>query len=317
RLGDNTSVNFEKSAIFLTSNLGARDMMKEINPDFGFQAGVKRERVDLTDKLQHIALSAVRKRFSPEFVNRIDAVITYQPLDATSLTAILEQQIFNLQKHVNSRLGQRQFQIEISDESRQHLLKLGTSSEYGARELNRTIHRQLMQPLAAMVAGGQVEPGCRVRVEYDSKSEQLSMKASETGEVVKTAMPTVLIVDDNGDLIRFLERLMVQSGWKLVSAGSIEQAQTRVAGERPDAALLDYHLPDGNGVDLAVKLRRRIPGIPVMIMSGLNLPRQDEVTCEENDFRILRKPFLANEIMAQIRKHLVPAEAFEARDVAV
>src|SRR5438874_8821315 len=70
RLGDNSTVNFEKSLVFLTSNLGAREMMKEINPDFGFQSAGNKERpaADLTSKLQAIALVAVRKRFSPEFV---------------------------------------------------------------------------------------------------------------------------------------------------------------------------------------------------------------------------------------------------------
>src|SRR5258706_9013049 len=72
RLGDNSTVNFEKSLVFLTSNLGAREMMKEISPDFGFQGGLSAGRPDLTSKLQNIALVAVRKKFSPEFVNRID-----------------------------------------------------------------------------------------------------------------------------------------------------------------------------------------------------------------------------------------------------
>ena len=93
RLGDNSTVNFEKSLVFLTSNLGAREMMKEINPDFGFGAGAGMERPDLTGKLQSIALVAVRKKFSPEFVNRIDCVITYQPLTPESLSAILDHQI--------------------------------------------------------------------------------------------------------------------------------------------------------------------------------------------------------------------------------
>src|SRR5260221_281533 len=72
RLGDNSTVNFEKSLVFLTSNLGAREMMKEISPDFGFQGGLSAGRPDLGHKLQSIALVAVRKKFSPEFVNRID-----------------------------------------------------------------------------------------------------------------------------------------------------------------------------------------------------------------------------------------------------
>src|SRR5579871_4789162 len=97
RLGDNSIVNFEKSLVFLTSNLGAREMMREINPDFGFQSVKGMERDDLTSKLQNIALVAVRKRFSPEFVNRIDCIITYQPLTAESLSAILDHHITDLQ----------------------------------------------------------------------------------------------------------------------------------------------------------------------------------------------------------------------------
>src|SRR5277367_5476676 len=94
RLGDNSSVNFEKSLVFLTSNLGAREMLREINPDFGFQSGQgATERTDLTGKLQSIGLVAVRKRFSPEFVNRIDCIITYQPLSPEALSAILDHHI--------------------------------------------------------------------------------------------------------------------------------------------------------------------------------------------------------------------------------
>src|SRR5437764_7371761 len=79
RLGDNSVVNFEKSLVFLTSNLGAREMMRELNPEFGFQSAQASTHSDITSKLQNIALVAVRKRFSPEFVNRIDCIITYQP----------------------------------------------------------------------------------------------------------------------------------------------------------------------------------------------------------------------------------------------
>ena len=142
--------------MFLTSNLGAREMMREINPDFGFQSVNTAERADLTSKLQNIALVAVRKRFSPEFVNRIDCVITYQPLTAESLSAILDQQIADLQNHVNTRLGNRSFTLEVPFEARQFLLEKGTSAEYGARELNRTIHRH---PDAAAGDPGGDQPG--------------------------------------------------------------------------------------------------------------------------------------------------------------
>ena len=162
RLGDNSVVNFEKSLVFLTSNLGAKEMMREISPDFGFQsATVGGTREELAQKLQGIALVAVRKKFSPEFVNRIDHVITYQPLDAESFRGDRGLEIDNLQKHVNTRLGNRCFAIEVPFETRQWLIEHGTSPEYGARELKRTIHKHLTQPLATMVAKNQIEPGSR------------------------------------------------------------------------------------------------------------------------------------------------------------
>src|SRR5262245_54769149 len=117
RLGNNAEVNFEKSLIFLTSNLGAREMMKELQPQLGFRSAAVAESADLTKKLEGIALNAVRKMYSPEFVNRIDAVITYQPLDSEALELILDQQIADLQEHVNGRLGDKCFRIDISAES--------------------------------------------------------------------------------------------------------------------------------------------------------------------------------------------------------
>jgi ATP-dependent Clp protease ATP-binding subunit ClpA len=304
RLGDNTTVNFDRSLVFLTSNLGAREMMKEINPDFGFSGGVKKDRSDLTGKLQSIAMSAVRKRFSPEFVNRIDAVITYQPLDAEALSAILEHQITQLQNHVNTRLGQRCLAIEVPFETRQFLLKTGTSDEHGARELNRTIHRQLTQPLATMVATGGISPGSRIRAELSDTKDSVVFRTAEPREREAPAHPTVLIVDDNRDLLRFLERLMAQAGWKLLTAESTQGVRELMTREKPNAALLDYLLPDGNGVDLGVKLREKAPNMPIIIMSGLELPGEDQITCEEQGFPVLRKPFLAAEIMNQIRSRL-------------
>src|SRR6202789_2143474 len=158
RLGDNSVVNFEKSLVFLTSNLGAKEMMREINPDFGFaSATVSGTREDLSEKLQGIALVAVRKKFSPEFISRIDHVITYRPLDAESFSAITDHEIASLQNHVNTRLGTRCFTIEVPFETRQWLIERGTSPEYGARELKRTIHKNLTQPLATLVAKNQIE----------------------------------------------------------------------------------------------------------------------------------------------------------------
>jgi len=158
RLGDNNTVNFERSLIFLTSNLGAREMRDRLRPGFGFEAIAGNSSGATLQKLHHIGMGAVRRKFSPEFVNRIDTVITYQPLDAAALADIVDLQIAALELHVENRLAERAFELEVTAAARQYLLTKGTSSEYGARELKRTLLREVTQPLAAMVANGEVPP---------------------------------------------------------------------------------------------------------------------------------------------------------------
>jgi len=173
RLGDNTTVNFERSLIFMTSNLGGREMRKEISPDFGFEALAPRSGSGVARKLESISRGAVRRKFPLEFINRIDAVITYQPLDTASLEVIVDQQIEALEKHITKRLDERAFELDVGRAARRFLLNKGASREYGARELKRTILRQLTQPLAAMVADGEIEPGSIVHVEPSLAGDEL------------------------------------------------------------------------------------------------------------------------------------------------
>src|ERR1700733_13908578 len=184
RLGDSTLVNFEKTIIFLTSNLGARAMSRELHPEFGLEAAVPRDTVGRGDKLARIARTAVRKNFSPEFINRIDSVVTYRPLDSAALAAILDQHIEELQDHIDRRLGERAFRIEVPARSRKFLLEKGTSAEYGARELKRVLHHQLMQPLAAMVTGGEINPGASVRAEVGPGKAKLVLRTTDDGELI-------------------------------------------------------------------------------------------------------------------------------------
>lgn len=305
RLGDNSTVNFEKSLVFLTSNLGSREMMREINPEFGFQSARPVKRTDLTGKLQGIGLSAVRKRFSPEFINRIDCIITYQPLTVEALSTILDQHIVDLQNHVNTRLANRSFTLDVPFETRQFLLKHGTSAEYGARELNRTIHRFLTQPLATMVATNQINPGALVRAELGDDGK-LNLRSQDADGTVGPAHPTVLLVDDNRDLLHFLERLMADAGWTLLTAENATDAKRLMLQHKPNAALLDYMLPDGNGVELGVEFLQSVPQMLVIVMTGTILPPEEEALCEEHDFPVLRKPFLASDVMNQIRGRLLP-----------
>ncbi|MBZ5611590.1 MAG: AAA family ATPase [Acidobacteriia bacterium] len=177
RLGDNTLVNFEKTIVFLTSNLGAREMGKQLCPDFGFDALLPRARSQ--PKLETIGMNAVRRSFPPEFVNRIDAVVTYQPLGSDAMAAILEHQIRDLQEHIDKRLGQQTFRLNVPPRARRFLIKRGTSIEYGARELKRTLQRMLIQPLASMIAAGEIGAGARIRVELSGRGEKLVIKEDD------------------------------------------------------------------------------------------------------------------------------------------
>jgi ATP-dependent Clp protease ATP-binding subunit ClpA len=184
RLGDSTLVNFEKTIIFLTSNLGARDMSRQLRPDFGFESAAPRKDMESGEKLERIGKTAVRKNFTPEFVNRIDSIVTYQPLDSAALAAILDQHIQDLQDHIDRRLGDRAFRIEVPARSRKFLLEKGTSAEYGARELKRVLQHQLMQPLASMVISGDINPGASVRAEVGPGKVKLVLRAMDDGELI-------------------------------------------------------------------------------------------------------------------------------------
>jgi ATP-dependent Clp protease ATP-binding subunit ClpA/ActR/RegA family two-component response regulator len=308
RLGDNTEVNFERSLIFFTSNLGAREMLKELNPGMGFQAEGPPPMSDLMGKLETIALASVRKMFSPEFVNRIDAVITYQPLDKQSFDLILDNLIRDLQDHVNSQLSSKCFNIEIPAESRDFLLKKGTSPEYGARELKRTMHRYVTQPLATMVLQGKIGAGAHVSATVFEDQERLHFTVMKG---VKTAIPsamTLIIVDDNEALLYLLsEQLQKHAEWRILLAGSVAEAEKKIAAHPPDVALLDVMLPDGDGVKLGVNLKLRFPKVGAIMMTGSDLTQEDYEICKQYRFPIIMKPFLTDQIVSMIRSNLKPA----------
>jgi len=169
KLGDNTEVNFENSLIFLTSNLGARGMLDELSGGFGFSADAGKPQKERHTKLSRISMNEVRRRFSPEFVNRIDEIVTYRPLTHEALEGILDLQLTQFRNHIRARLGPASFELELSTRARKFLLTQGTSLEYGARELKRVIHRQLMQPLARMIIGNEIPAAAHVRVDLDAR----------------------------------------------------------------------------------------------------------------------------------------------------
>lgn len=165
RLGDNNVVNFENSVIFLTSNVGAQLMQQELRPGVGFRASeTVGERIG--DRLETVALRAAQRTFAPEFMNRLDAAITYQPLSSSNLEIILDLHLRELQAHILNRLGPAAFRLDVSPKSRRFLLRKGTSAEYGAREIRRAVHKYVAQHIADLVIQGRTRPGGVLKVDW-------------------------------------------------------------------------------------------------------------------------------------------------------
>jgi CheY-like chemotaxis protein len=307
RVGDNTQVNFEKTFIFLTSNLGAREMLREVEPDIGFQAGMPRA-ADVAGRIESIAMAAARKRFSPEFVNRIDVLITYQPLDEDALAQIVDHHIEELQRHVHTRLGERSFRIDVAPGARRLLIEKGASPQYGARELKRTIHRMLTQPLAELVADRRIAPGARLVVEPASDGETLALGVqteATSAPADRAGQPGVLILDDNPHLREWLRRGLEAIGTAPVVADTIASARGHLAGGMPELALIDLVVPDGDGLSLAVELAHSHPAVHVILMSGMELASEEVALADRYGFPVLRKPFLLEDVVKLLRASLV------------
>jgi len=110
-------------------------------------------------------------------VNRIDEVVTYQALDRKALEGILEIQLTLLRNHIRSRLGPASFDLELTSRARKLLLSEGTSTEYGARELKRAIHRLLMQPLGRRLTRKAIPPASTVVVDASARRTELEFEA--------------------------------------------------------------------------------------------------------------------------------------------
>jgi ATP-dependent Clp protease ATP-binding subunit ClpA len=177
RLGDNNVVNFERTLIFLTSNIGSRGIQEEMGPGMGFGRAAGNDAAD-NSRLEAIAQRAAKRNFSPEFMNRLDGVITYQPLSESALDDILSIQLQELQEHIESRLGARAFRVDVTPRGRKFLLANGASAEYGAREIRRAVHRHVIQPLSALLIEGRVRPGGRIRIDHTPDSAALTMRAA-------------------------------------------------------------------------------------------------------------------------------------------
>ncbi|MCL5744507.1 MAG: AAA family ATPase [Acidobacteria bacterium] len=183
-LGDNRRVDFSRAMIFMTSNLGAAEMSALMSPRLGFtmQRNQGNAHVDarLTDKISQTGIEAARRKFTPEFINRLDKIVVFKPLGATQLRKILDIELRIVQQRILNSSGASPFVFSLTPAAKDHLLHEGTDLKYGARHLKRAIERFLVQPMSNLIATEQVRGGDWIRVDYDpSLSRMIFLKEAE------------------------------------------------------------------------------------------------------------------------------------------
>ncbi len=173
-LGDNRRVDFSRAMIFMTSNLGATEMSSILRPYLGFAAGEAQRQNScqtvtgrLTDKLSRAGLEAARRKFLPEFMNRIDRTIVFRALGEDALRRILAIELGLVQQRIANNLHLQSFLLKGTDRGMEYFLREWADLKYGARHLKRAIERHLVSPLSSLIATQQVKGGDLVRVDFD------------------------------------------------------------------------------------------------------------------------------------------------------
>jgi len=178
-LGDNRRVDLSQCIIIMTSNLGASEMMGLVEGGLGFAQKPKTVDASLDDKINRTALEAAKRKFTPEFMNRIDKVVVFQTLRSEHLQDILEIELGMVQQRVLMAAGANQFVFNCTSKVKGFLLEEGTDPKYGARHLKRAIERHLVFPLANLVATGQVKLGDFIRVDLNAEGKMTFTKEAE------------------------------------------------------------------------------------------------------------------------------------------
>ncbi|MGC2695559.1 MAG: AAA family ATPase [Candidatus Angelobacter sp.] len=183
-LGDNRRVDLSQCLIVMTSNLGAHEMDDLMTGGLGFGNTQRQGHMDaaLDDKITRTAQDAARRKFSPEFMNRIDKIVVFKTLKGEHLEQILEIELGMVQQRILQATGNSQFVFSCTAPVKAFLLQEGTDPKYGARHLKRAIEKNVVFPLANLVATGQIKLGDFIRI--DRKDDQFTFTKEAEGALV-------------------------------------------------------------------------------------------------------------------------------------
>ncbi len=183
-LGDNRRVDLSQTMIFMTSNLGGCEITELMSGGMGFAPSINPEsRPKLDEKVERTASEAAKRKFAPEFMNRIDKVVVFHPLRSEQLEQILEIELGMVQQRVLETAKGR-FLFRVTTAAREFLLREGTDLKYGARHLKRAIERHVVYPLASLLATEQVRLGDVISIDWDGSELGLIFSKEAEGALV-------------------------------------------------------------------------------------------------------------------------------------
>jgi ATP-dependent Clp protease ATP-binding subunit ClpB len=196
-LGDNRRVDLSQTVIFLTSNLGGSQIADLMHGGMGFIQPKDKATAGLHEKVERTAVEAARRKFSPEFMNRLDKVVVFHPLKREELDEVLEIELSNVQKRVLDSTT-RPFLFRTTEEGREFLLQEGTDQRYGARHLKRAIERYVVYPIARLLATAQVHQGDVLVIDRHPGEEGL-LFVRDTGKL--SSSPSIDFLPNTGQLV--------------------------------------------------------------------------------------------------------------------
>jgi ATP-dependent Clp protease ATP-binding subunit ClpA len=188
-LGDNRRVDLSQTMIFMTSNLGGGEITELMTGGMGFAPSVPADaKPRLDEKVEKTASEAAKRKFAPEFMNRIDKVVVFHPLRSEQLEQILEIELGMVQQRVLETAKGR-FLFRVTPAAREFLLREGTDMKYGARHLKRAIERHVVYPLASLLATEQVSLGDVISIDWDGKELGLKFSKEAEGALIPVNAP--------------------------------------------------------------------------------------------------------------------------------
>ncbi len=200
-LGDNRQVDFSQTMVFMTSNLGAGEMGKMLSGGLGFASGTSEsEDLDAVDqKIYRTALGVARKKFTPEFMNRIDKVVVFRTLSRAHLREIVDLELDGVRERVLMSQPGRQFILHCTDRVKEFLVDEGTDRRYGARHLKRAIERYLVFPLSNLIATEQIGLGDVVWADMDVETGKLRFTSERAAAVIGEMAQAPMFEEKSGE----------------------------------------------------------------------------------------------------------------------